>query len=100
MSQSEKALQRALLASAAAAGCVITVTAIDWTRWSTATFSGARHTMTLSGSASPSLQEWLALLPDADLRLGGHLLADLMVEALPVEHGAIVTLHALTLEER
>jgi hypothetical protein len=72
-------LERALVASAAAAGCPVTVQAADWTRWASVTFSGARHELTLTGEASRALNAWTAALPEAEFALRGHLVADLSV---------------------
>ena len=72
-------LERALVASAVAAGCPVTVSDADWSRWSSATFSGARHALTLSGAASRAFNSWTRALPEAEFALRGHLVADLCV---------------------
>lgn len=94
-------LERALLASAEAAGCPVAITEADLTRWASVTFTGARHMLTLKGAASSALSRWIAALPEAEFALRGHLLADLNVEAVRRE-GADVTvmLEVLTVEER
>ena len=94
-------LSRALLASAAAAGCPVTVTESDWTRWASVTFTGARHHLTLSGEPWPALDAWLDALPEAEFALRGHLVADLVVTR--VRRGAeavTMELEILTVEER
>ena len=94
-------LERALIASAQAVGCPVTVTEADLTRWASATFTGARHMLTLGGTASAALTRWIAALPEAEFALRGHLVADLNVEAVR-RKGAEVTvmLEVLTVEER
>jgi hypothetical protein len=94
-------LERALVASAAAAGCPVTIRAADWTRWSSATFTGARHELTLEAPASLALNAWTAALPEAEFRLRGHIVADLCV-ARRQRRGDQVTLslEVLTVESR
>lgn len=94
-------LARALLAGAEAAGCPLTLTASDSRRWSSATFAGMQHRLTLSGTTSPALDMWLAALPEAQFALRGHLVADLVVERIRREGDAMtVELEVLTVEER
>lgn len=94
-------LERALLAGAEAAGCPLTVTAADWTRWASATFTGARHMLTLGGAASPALDRWLVGLSEAEFALRNHLVADLSVTRVTRTDGvATIALEALTVEER
>jgi hypothetical protein len=94
-------LERALLAGAQAAGCPVTLHASDWTRWASATFAGARHLITLGGAASPTLDRWVADLPEAEFALRGHLVADLVVAGMHRRGGAVtIALEALTVEER
>ena len=65
-----------------------------------ATFNGARHRLTIA-SDDAGFDAWLAGLPEADLPLRGHLVADLAVAdpALPAE-GRTATIEVLTVEER
>ena len=94
-------LARALTGSAAAAACPVTLVSSDWSRWASATFTGARHSVVLSAPPSPALIAWIATLPEAELVLRGHLVADLSVIA--VRHaGDEITmgLEILTVEER
>ncbi|MEZ0242790.1 MAG: hypothetical protein ACAH11_05405 [Sphingomonas sp.] len=94
-------LERALIAGAAAAGCPVSVTESDLVRWASATFTGARHMLTLTGAASPALTRWLADLPEAEFALRGHLVADLSVEAIRREGSDVrAMLEVLTVEER
>ena len=85
-------LARALEASAVAAGCAIRVTAARERPWSSATFVGTRHAVTLAGG--PDAATWLAGLAGAALSVPGHVVAELLVHA--VEGGAEID--ALTLE--
>ena len=94
-------LARALTASAEAAGCPVAIGEADWSRWASATFTGARHVLCLSAAPSPALIAWIAGLPEAEFALRGHLVADLSVTA--VRHGGAeiaMELEALTVEER
>jgi hypothetical protein len=94
-------LEQALREAAIAAGCPIEIAAADQMRWASATFVGARHLLRLLGGASPALEAWLAILPDADFALRGHLVADLVVTRVQREGGAVtVSLEILTVEER
>jgi hypothetical protein len=94
-------LERALVANAATAGCPIAVAASDWTRWASATFTGARHSLTLTAGASPMLDCWLVGLAEAEFALCGYLVADIGVTRMTRESGVVtVALEALTVEER
>lgn len=96
----ETLLRRALEASAEAAGCSVTLAESDWTRWASATFTGARHLLSLAAPPSPALDAWIASLPEAELRLRGHLVADLVVEHVGRAGDAVtVSLEVLTVEE-
>ncbi|MDT8759676.1 hypothetical protein MZO42_13300 [Sphingomonas psychrotolerans] len=94
-------LERTLLAAAASAGCPVAVGSSDWTRWASATFTGARHAMTLTAGASPMLDSWLVGLSEAEFRLRGYLVADIQVVRM-TRDGDVVTvaIEALTVEER
>lgn len=70
-------LERALLKDAARAGCPIVQLTADWDRWASATFNGARHRLTFRAPRSAALDAWIAALPEADLPLRGHLVADI-----------------------
>jgi hypothetical protein len=94
-------LARALLAGAAAAGCELRVAAADWTRWASVTFAGARHLLTLEGTASPALDAWLAALPEAEFALKDHLVAELVVDGVARDGESVrARLEVLTVEER
>jgi hypothetical protein len=94
-------LARALTRSAAVAECPVTIVTADWSRWASATFTGARHSVTLSAPPSPALIAWIATLPEAELVLRGHLVADLSVAAARhVDAEITIELEILTVEER
>ena len=96
----ETLLRRVLEASAEAADCPVALVASDWTRWASATFTGARHLLTLAAPPSPALDAWIAGLPEAELRLRGHLVADLVVEHVRRTADTVtVSLEVLTVEE-
>lgn len=94
-------LRRALAHSAKAAGAAVTITRSTAERWASATFTGARHELDLAGPASDAAESWLADLPEAELPLAGHLVADLRIVAMTqVASDLTVTLEVLTLEDR
>ena len=86
-------LARALRISARAAGATIFVVATAETSWASATIVGVRHRIDLAVEPGAALDRWLAGLPDADLRLRGHLVADLAV----TRHDDTVTLDILSI---
>ena len=89
-------LERRLRISAEAAGVSIGIVAADAIPWASATFNGARHQLTLE-SVDVGFALWLATLPEADLPLRGHLVADLIVT-----HAAdgAAKIEVLSVEER
>ena len=93
-------LERRLRIAAEAAGVAIDVRDSVATPWASATFNGARHRLIIA-SDDAGFDAWLAGLPEADLPLRGHLVADLAVAdpALPAE-GRTATIEVLTVEER
>lgn len=72
-------LRRALDRSARGAGLSLTVRHADWRRWASATFTGARHELTVEMPDGDGAARWLAALPEADLPIRGHLVADAVV---------------------
>lgn len=93
-------LQRALIDAAAREGCSIQVDAAEAQAWQSATFIGARHTLTVSTEASAHLSDWLGGIGDADLPLCGHLLADITVASVGTIRGRCrVIIEALTLDD-
>jgi hypothetical protein len=94
-------LERALLAAATAAGCPVLITTADWTRWASATFTGARHALTLTAPPSPMLDCWLVGLSEAEFALRGYLVADIHVTRMAREGESVtIAIEALTVEER
>ncbi|MFT3977627.1 MAG: hypothetical protein QM688_11005 [Sphingomonas bacterium] len=93
-------LERALLKSASEAGAAIVLTHHRATEWHSATFSGLHHEIMGETAGGGGFCRWLEKLPEADLPLPGHLVADIAVVA--IERGATgigFTLEALTVEE-
>lgn len=93
-------LERALIASAAS--CTVTAAVIEANQvpWASATFSGARHRLTLTSADTPGAAAWLAALPEIDLPIAGHLVADLHVAAVTRAGGSLhAMLDVLTVEE-
>jgi hypothetical protein len=91
----------ALVASSDHADCPIVLGYASQTRWASATFTGARHLITLAAEDTPAFSAWLYSLPEAEFALRGHLVADLSLEW--VEHDGDVAgavLEVLTVEER
>lgn len=92
---------RALVAGAARAGCPIELLSAEWTRWASATFSGARHALRLGGPSGPALEKWLEELPEAEIVLRGHIVADLTIDGVQrnLDH-TFANIEALTVEDR
>jgi hypothetical protein len=94
-------LERALLRESERLGCAASIAASEMTRWASATFTGARHQLTLTAPCSDAFDWWIAGLPEAEFRLRGHLVADLAVTRLHRHDGlATATLEVLTVEDR
>lgn len=94
-------LERALLRHAALRGVDLSIVSASWTRWASATFAGARHELLLAAPPSPALDRWIAELPEAELALRGHLVADLTVESRSrVGDRVELKIGVLTVEER
>lgn len=93
-------LERALIAAAAAEGCVLRIVEAHWVPWASVTFNGARHRLTLELDASVVAQAWLVALPELELPLSGHLVADLQVGTVETADGVLrAAIEALTVEE-
>lgn len=73
-------LMRAIVASAAAAGCVVEIAAAEERPWASATFVGARHRLTVDAAPSRAFDAWLAGLSDTELVMRGLIAAELTVE--------------------
>lgn len=94
-------LARALECSADRAGIALTVEESRATGWASATFVGARHQLTVAGPASETFDRWLAALPETDLPMKDHLVADLTPISVERSAGTVTaTIEALTVEER
>jgi hypothetical protein len=90
-------LMRAIDADARRAGCAVTLARAETRRWSSATFVGARHELTVEASDSPALDAWLDALPAAELPVRAQLVADLVVKGVTRAAGvATVAIEALT----
>ncbi|MFL9841324.1 hypothetical protein ABS767_10140 [Sphingomonas sp. ST-64] len=72
-------LERALLQMAAAVKIDLTIADASWSRWASATFTGARHDLSVTTGPSPTLDAWLGALPEAEFTVRGHLVADLAI---------------------
>lgn len=93
-------LERALVRGAADAGIALHAESAGSTPWASVTFTGARHRLRVAAPVSPTLDAWLAALPEAEFRLRGHLVADLAVaEDARTGGQAEVTLEILTVED-
>lgn len=93
-------LERRLRWCADAADIALSIVRSDWTRWASATFTGARHLITVS-LYGPDIDGWLAALPEADLPLRDHLVADAVVVACRRFDGRVeADLELLTVEDR
>lgn len=91
-----RAVADALRRAATAAGHGIAITAGDATPWWSATFAGHRMWLAVEG---PSIDGWLATLPEADLVVPGLLVADCTVDAGDAGSGpSIVSLLVLDVE--
>lgn len=93
-------LARALDLSAQGAGLNLTIRHTDWRRWASATFTGARHELTVELPDGDAAERWLAALSEAELPIRGHLVADAVVLR---KHGEgdllVVALEILTVED-
>jgi hypothetical protein len=87
-------LQRTLAASAAAAGCPVRVAAAGEAPWSSATFVGARHAITLEAEPSAAWAAWVDDLARGSLTIAGHVVAEMKVE----RRTSGVAVEVLTLE--
>lgn len=72
-------LEQSLQLSAHAAACPVTIVAARWVRWASASFDGGRHELTIELEATPAAARWLMALPETELPIPGHLVADLIV---------------------
>lgn len=92
-------VRRAIERDARLAECAVTLTLDESTRWASATFVGARHRLSLDGPDDAAFAHWLAGLPEADLPIRGHLVADLaIVSATRAAGRATARMEALTVQ--
>lgn len=93
-------LRRALASHASRAGVEVAIVGTSSTGWASATFVGARHELHLAAVADDAVERWLADLPEAELSVPGHLVADLRIIAMRQAADALdVTLEVLTVED-
>ncbi|MGL4314286.1 MAG: hypothetical protein ACRCSO_09885 [Sphingomonas sp.] len=91
---------RAIEANARRQAASAVVTRAIAHRWASATFSGMRHEIQVMMTADAAAEAWLAQLPEAEFAVPGHLVADLIVDAIARDAGAMIaTLSILTVEE-
>jgi hypothetical protein len=91
-------LERAIVAHGARAGVAVAVVEAGWEGWASATFTGARHALTLEASPGDALDTWLGALPDGDLSSRRMLVADLTVTAVRYGDPVRISVEALTVE--
>lgn len=75
---SQRRLERALAAHARSFGVTATMLSHARSPWASATFTGARHRLVLAVSGGAAA-DWADALPEAELAVPGHLVADLEV---------------------
>jgi hypothetical protein len=88
-------LARAIVADAASVGLSCTIAMWRSHPWASATFTGTRHDAVLAIGRDGDPAAWLTALPDRDLTMRGHLLADLTATRRP---DGTVGIDALTIE--
>ncbi|WP_037512746.1 hypothetical protein ACNFJ7_07500 [Sphingomonas sp. HT-1] len=92
-------MERVLQKAAYAAGCPLTILTAKWVRWSSASFDGARHLLTIELDETAASAAWLDALPEADLPIPGHLVADLVIASRSTSGGRITAaVEVLTVE--
>jgi hypothetical protein len=95
------ALARAIDRQSRLAACPVEILAADWESWASATFTGARHRITVSALPGAAAETWLTNLTDAEFAIRGHLVADMVVVAVRRRANAIqADLEVLTVEDR
>jgi hypothetical protein len=79
--------------------CVLRIVEASWVPWASVTFTGARHRLAVELDASVVAQAWLVALPDLELPISGHLVADLQVAMVETVDGVLrAAIEALTVE--
>lgn len=93
-------LERRLVEHARRAGVAVTIVSHASTRWASVTFVGARHRVGMRLARSEAAYGWIAGLPEAELPLPGHLVADLVLVERSDEADQIdATIEVLTVED-
>lgn len=75
------ALERALIASAAKAGCPIEILDDDFTRWSSALYRGGKHLLHIASARSLAFDNWVGNLGDLELPIVGYVLTSAVIAA-------------------
>lgn len=95
------ALTRAIERHSRYARCPAEIVSATWQRWASATFTGARHCVTVAMLPCPATEAWLTSLRDAEFDVRGHLVADVDVVAVRrLAPRVEADLEILTVEER
>lgn len=89
-----RALIAALAAAALSAQIILTVADVEERPWASATFSGARHVVSvgLDGDGA-AIDRWLAALPEVQWAMRHHIVADI---AVMIRSAGGATIEALT----
>ena len=95
---------RLVTALLALAGDGATIADLSFRPWCSATFIGAQHRVVIHLSGDDALSHALSLvvtLPEAELVIPGHVVADLTVDSISdtPEGGALIELAVLTIED-
>ncbi|QIG80097.1 hypothetical protein [Stakelama tenebrarum] len=102
MIDADAKLHRALMRSAERAGFGFEVVASGCRAWRSATFEGARHELTVASHSPDAMRQWLHELPEADMRVAGHLIADIgavFVNERAQDGRSVARIEALTVAE-
>jgi hypothetical protein len=79
---------------------VLRIVEAGWVPWASVTFNGARHQLAVELDESVVAKAWLVALPELELPIRGHLVADLHVRTVETVDGVLCAgIEALTVEE-
>ncbi len=93
-------LARALVTDALAAGCTLTVEAVNARPWASATYVGEQQAVSVHVEPADAARRWLAMLPDANLPMRGHVAMPPAVDRMIEEGDSIrADLSVLTLND-
>ena len=93
-------LSSALRRSAAAAGVVLDIAAMDESPWASLTFTGTRHRLTCTAEASDAAAAWLAAIATVALPMRGHVAGEPHLVDCATDHGRLTaTLELVTIED-